>query len=540
MKTRNAPSMRGSGGMVSSQSDYASAIGVEILKQGGNAFDAATAVAYALSVSEPQASGLGGQSMALIYHAKEDRYFALDGSSFAPYHYQPNHANKRHIYVGLKASTLPSTVAFFGYLHDRYGTLTFEQCLEGAKTLALEGVTVSPLLASLIKKHQSVLSEDALIEKRFFHNQRPLREGETLVQPELANCIETLGKKGWRDFYTGSVAKSIIKDMHERSGWLREEDFLQIPIPVERSVIEGKYRAFKLITFPPPGAGRVLIQIMQILNAFEKASIDLDTPLGNAIIALAFQLTLRDRAKMPQNPDIYFQQVSERMTDLKHAKKMHELIKRIVSSFKQQRDVPIKTAGETTHFNVVDNEGNTVAVTQSIERVFGAKRMNHPHGFFYNNYMSAFEMKDRTHPYFLLPRNRPFSSVAPTIITRRGKPICVLGSPGSERISTALAQVLVRYLDFNEPLAEAIEKPRFHTSARKQMQLEQERFDDSIKDNFEALGFDMKARDSYSFYLGCVQAIEFPHKKNGYTAIGVADPRRDGDAIAVKPKGKQS
>ncbi len=520
-------------GMVSTASKPATLAGIEILSAGGNAFDAATAISYALGVSEPQASGMGGQSMALIYQAETKRYFALDGSSFAPYHFQPSRMPKHRVKLGLKATTLPSTVAFYGYLLDTYGSFALNQVLKPAIALAENGTEVTPLIHALIDKNKTELIKDPLVKLRFFKNGVPLLPGEMLYQPELATCMHSLGAAGWQDFYTGEVAAKIIADMELREGWLKQEDFSQIPVPVERPVLEGRYRKYGLITFPPPGAGRVLTQVMNILEQFDPAALDLDDSYGNLVLALAFQLTLRDRRRLPQNPDIYFQKTIKKMRDKNYAADIKTTIETILSGYQDSKQPLMpRTAGETTHFTVADRFGNIVAVTQSIELVFGAKKVARDLGFFYNNYMSAFDYKDRTHPYYLLPRNRPWSSVAPTIITVRNRPRLVLGSPGSLRIPTTLTQVLIRYLDYGQTLEDAIAAQRFHTSERKQLQLEWARFDQDILAVFDDLGFNLKQRDAYSFYLGCVQAVELPHAKNRFKFIGVADPRRDGLAKA--------
>lgn len=518
-------------GMVATASGPATAAGVAVLENGGNAFDAACAVSFALGVSEPQASGMGGQSTGLIYHAKEKRYFSLDGSSFAPYGFQPHRMPAVPFKEGLSASTLPSTVAFYGYLSEAYGRLPFKDVIAPAVSLAKEGVPVTPLIHSLLQKHRSRLIKDPLIERVFFENGEPLPENRLFKQPELGRTMRRLADNGWRDFYTGETGRMIVRDMTERGGLLREEDFAQIPVPVERPVLSGHYRGYGIHTFPPPGAGRVLIQILNILEQFSPQEIDPDTETGAFLLALAFQLTLRDRKRMPQNPDIYFQKIEEKMADKAHAKRVRATIAHIMSDYHRTtgHSAP-KTGGETTHFCVADKDGNIVAVTQSIELVFGAKRIARDLGFFYNNYMGAFDYKDRTHPYYLLPGNRPWSSAAPTIITYRNRPRLVLGSPGSARISTALTQVLIRYIDGNRPIEQAIAAPRFHTSDKKKLQIEYDRFDKQTIDTLSAVGFDIKKRKPYSFYLGCVQAIELPHNKNNRYFKGAADPRRDGTA----------
>ncbi len=537
MRKRKVPIDQAKKGMVASASIQASRIGARILSQDGNAFDAAVAVSFALGVTEGHASGMGGQSMALVFHAESKRFFALDGSSFAPFHFQPKDIPKSPKQLGLSASTLPSTVAFYGYLHDNFGSLDFSSLLMPAIRLAEKGYALGRLQRSLLEKHKKELMKDEGIREVFFQGDEPLPKKERVIQNDLAQCMRLLAKAGWKDFYEGEVKKRILKDMKARNGLLREEDFAQIPIPIERKVLAGRYRKYGIITFPPPGAGRVLVQIMNILEQFPPASINPASPLGNLILALSFQLTLKDRKRMPKNPEIYAQITERKMLDKERAAVIKETIESVIASLaKEKEDFRLRTAGETTHFSIADQEGNIVAVTQSIEKVFGAKRMAQGLGFFYNNYMSAYEYKDKTHPYYLLPRNRPWSSVAPTIVTHRKRPILVLGSPGSERIATTLAQVLVRYLDKEESLGDAIGAPRFHTSEEKKLQIEAPRYAKEVIEMFRSTGFSVKARDPYSFQLGCVQAIELPGMKNRRRFTGVADPRRQGGAKGADGK----
>ncbi len=537
MRRRKVPTAQAKKGMVASASVQASKIGAKILAQGGNAFDAAVAVSFALGVAEGHASGIGGQTLALVFHAESKRFFALDGSSFAPFHFQPKDIPNSPKKLGLSASTLPSTVAFYGYLHERYGSLDFGNLLMPAIRLAEKGYVLGGLQQSLIEKHKKELMKDEGIKKAFFHSSEPLPKGERIIQKDLSRCMRLLARNGWKDFYEGEVKEEIVKDMKERNGLLREEDFAQIPTPIEREVLAGRYRRYGIVTFPPPGAGRVLVQIMNILEQFPPASIDPATPLGNLVLALSFELTLKDRRRMPKNPEIYAQLMKRKMLDKEHAARVKETIDAVIASLaEEEEEFRLRTVGETTHFSIADDEGNIIAVTQSIEKVFGAKSMAKGLGFFYNNYMSAYEYKDKTHPYYLLPRNRPWSSVAPTIVTHRKRPILVLGSPGSERIATTLAQVLVRYLDKEESLGDAIGAPRFHTSEEKKLQIEAPRYAKEVIEMFRSTGFSVKARDPYSFQLGCVQAIELPGMKNRRRFTGVADPRRQGGAKGADGK----
>jgi gamma-glutamyltranspeptidase/glutathione hydrolase len=305
-------------------------------------------------------------------------------------------------------------------------------------------------------------------------------------------------------------------------------DLAQIPIPIERPVLEGRFRKHLLVTFPPPGAGRALIEIMNILDAFRPEEVRLDTPSAYRILAHVFMHALRDREAKPADADTYAQTRNKRMLDKRHAQTIVDRIRAVTGITPPDPQAP-PTGGETTHLSVADEMGNAVGITQSIELVFGSKRQNPKYGFFYNNYLTTFDYKDITHPYYLLPGASPWSSVAPTILFKKGKPWLVLGSPGSERIATSVAQVISRIVDSRMSLMDAISAPRLHANKMGAVQLEKKRFDPEVISALEEEGFSLTKRGAFSFYLGCIQAVQLPASRRE-PFIGVADPRRDGSA----------
>ncbi|QKS70424.1 gamma-glutamyltransferase family protein [Paenalkalicoccus suaedae] len=521
--------MEASGGMVSTASRQATNAGVEMLAKGGNAIDAAVASAFCLGVSEPQASGIGGQSMALVYLKEENRIFALDGSSRAPFELSPAENPERPIMLGLESSTVPSTVAALGYLHETYGKLPLHDILEPSVRACREGIEITPLIHRMLVKEKEHLIKDPSITKNFFHEKEPVDIGTYVYQPELARTFQRMAKHGWRDFYTGDIGKAIVEDMQKRGGLITEIDMNQIPIPVERETLHSTYRGYELYTYPPPGAGRVLVQILAILEGFPPDNLDTDEAIGAIISALAFRFALNYRERTPMHPDHYLQFVNQMLIDKGYAK---ETVKRINDIYKlalQDTFLPPPTSGETTHLSAADSDGNAVGITQSIELVFGSKTMAKDLGFFYNNYMSAFNYSDTSHPYYLLPGGRPWSSVAPVLLFENGKARYLLGSPGSARISTTLAQVITRLIDKGEPLDDAIASPRFHASHTGSLMIEHNRFSEEVNEALRLAGFKITKRGDYSFYLGCVQGIQLPKNKRE-RFFGVADPRRDGTA----------
>jgi gamma-glutamyltranspeptidase/glutathione hydrolase len=268
---------------------------------------------------------------------------------------------------------------------------------------------------------------------------------------------------------------------------------------------------------PPPGAGRTLVEMLNVLKRFPKKARNLDTPANILLLAEIIRRAQLDRRDRPYDPNFYPQVQDRRMTSSEYAKLVAEQI--------QSR---LKVGGETTHLSVADRNGNFVGLTQSIERVFGAKVMTRELGFLYNNYMSAFEYEDISHPYYLRPNGVPWASVAPTIIFKGGKPWLVIGSPGSDRITSTILQVLLR-LPTQSPL-DAVVAPRMHCTYNGKLSLEAAHMRDDLPGLLERHGFSLDIQEPMSFYLGCVQMVL--HENGEF--IGVADPRRDGSAQGPK------
>ncbi len=519
-------------GMVSTSSGIATRAGVRMLEKGGNAVDAAVASAFCLGVTEPQASGLGGQSMVLLYLYNNGKplTIALDGSSRAPFAINPNSLPKRQIKVGVRASTVPSTPATLGYLLETYGTLPLEEVLKPSILAAKYGFNISALQRKLLDDEKKRLKEDDTIRSVFFKNGKLLKAGDIAYQPQLAACLEEMAREGWRDFYLGNIGEHIVIDMKRRRGLISRADLNQIPLPVERRALNGSYRGHKVVTFPPPGAGRALVQVLNILERFDPEKLFSDTTLYYLLLAMSFRAALVKRERLPIDPTLYPQLGDKWMVDKDCASHISMRIKELLSYVGYQQIELPPTSGETTHLSAADSFGNIVGITQSIELLFGAKTMSPDLGFFYNNYMSAFDYKNMMHPNYLIPGGRPYSSVAPTIIFRKnGKPYLILGSPGSERISTTLAQVITRVIDGGQSLYKAIDAPRLHAGSSGNATIEKRGWQPELVEMLNRVGFQVSSRGAYSFYLGSVQAVELPEAE-GDNFIGVCDPRRDGNA----------
>jgi gamma-glutamyltranspeptidase/glutathione hydrolase len=502
-----------SGGMVATAHYRATEAGASILKAGGNAVDAAVAAAFALGVCEPAASGLGGQTMMLIHLADRNRTFAVDGSSRAPNGAMPGLVGKVERLRGYRATTVPSTPAVLDYTRGQYGKLDLSRVLEPSIALAEEGYEISLLQHALTRRELKKLKAGTAAPFFLKDGTRVHTPGTVFRQPVLAKTLRRLARQGIADFYTGGIARKIHEDMVRHDGLLRREDLAQIPMPIERRPVSGRYGTLRVLTFPPPGAGRTLIEMLNIHDQFGPALRDLDTPDGAVAAAETIRRAFLDRQDRPFDPNYFLQVSGGRMLKPDYAKGLaRQIAKRV------------KTKGETTHLSVMDKDGNVVALTQSIERVYGSYSATPELGFCYNNYMSAFEHEDISHPYYLRPNAVPWASVAPTIVFRGRRAWAALGSPGSARITSSVFQVLAR-LRTQGPCA-AVEAPRLHCSLGGRVSLEHTRMRGDIPDRLRRFGFEIDERDPYSFYMGCVQLVL--REKNEF--VGVADPRRDGSA----------
>ncbi|KPK44943.1 MAG: hypothetical protein AMJ65_01540 [Phycisphaerae bacterium SG8_4] len=501
------------GGVASTQHYLATDAAVQILEASGNAADAAVAAAFALGVCEPAASGLGGQTMMLIHLARSRRTFALDGSSRAPNRTSLKELSRDQRRHGYMATTVPSTPAVLGYALERYGTMPLHEIVAPAIQLAEHGYQVTELQRKLLRRVRKTLRQNTAAQLFLRDGSKCFRVGERFRQSALANTLRRLASAGVADFYTGQIAKLIRKDMARNGGLIGEEDLAQIPWPIERRPVSCQFEDHRVVTFPPPGAGRTLVEMLNIISHIPKKHRSVDTPEGALMLAQAIRQANRDRTDRPFEPNFYYQIPQKRMLSTDYAKQIARWSLR-----------NIRTRGETTHLSVMDRYGNVVALTQSIERVYGACVATPELGFLYNNYMLAFEDEDMTHPYYLRPNAVPWASVAPTIVFKGRRPWVAIGSPGSQRIVSATAQVFLRLL--KQLPFESVDAPRLHCSLDGTVSLEASRMRSDIPTALEQHGFTIDVREPHSFYLGCVQLA----MRHGDKFVGVADPRRDGAA----------
>jgi gamma-glutamyltranspeptidase/glutathione hydrolase len=520
--------------MVASAFPDATAAGVQMLAQGGNAIDAACAMGFALAVCEPQASGLGGQNTGLVHF--DGRTFAVDGSSRAPsLAHQPRLEDRDTLRVGYRATTVPSTPATYRWLHQAYGRLDWRTVLEPAIRIARDGYRITQLQHDLqVRERENFLAVPSQSGARYFLSDtggaHPV--GGLFRQPELASVLELIAYKGIEAFYQGDVAAQIDADMRANDGLLRADDLALIPWPIERRALARRYRGYLVKTMPPPGAGRTLLLVLLMLNYLQSKFVGGSAPERYHFLAETFRKAFLQRKDRPFDANTYPQVQDKLMLSTRFARQLAASIAAEMDVSLPLEDPLGEDVGETTHFSVMDGDGNSVAMTQSIELAYGCKAAADGLGFLYNNYMRAFELKNPAHPYYLRPNAIPWSSAAPTIVFRRESPWLALGSPGSARIFSAITQFLVQVLDASAPLGQAMAEPRLHCSIGGKIHLESARFDPVVVEYLQRLGYKMIPCDPYAFYLGSVQAVL--KRQTGPGFQGAADLRRDGSAAGLE------
>ena len=356
-------------GMVTTAHFKATEAAASVLKGGGNAIDAAVTAAFALGVCEPAASGLGGQTMALLYLKDRKQTIALDGSSRAPHRVPPGEFEKKELLRGHRAATVPSTPAVLGYLLRTYGTLPLPRVLDPSIDLAEGGYQITELMQALTQrevKHLRAGSAAAL----FLKNNKAYTFGANFRQPVLAATLKRLAAEGIEDFYHGEIARHIHDDMVANEGLIRDDDLAQIPWPIERKPLTCRFGGLRIHTFGEPGAGRTLVEMLNVVDKFPVHRRNPDTPRGALLLSEIIRRANIDRQDRPFDPHFYPQVQTK-----------HMLTDDYASLVAKQVRTRIKTHGDTTHLSVMDSDGNVVALTQSIERVFGSFEVSPKLGF---------------------------------------------------------------------------------------------------------------------------------------------------------------
>jgi gamma-glutamyltranspeptidase/glutathione hydrolase len=501
----------GTHGAVASVNPLATQAGLEVLKNGGNAVDAAVAVGVTLGVVDSHNSGLGGGCFMLIHRANGPgrtggEIVAIDGREMAPaaatrdMFLQNGQANPDLSQTGPLASGIPGSVAAYAYAVEKFGRKKFADLLLPAAKLAEDGFPIDRVYAGKIAATADDLRTfDASRALLFHEDGTPLAEGETLRQPDLAASLRALAEQGPNWFYRGAFATKVAEWMKAHGGLVTAEDFANYHIAL-REPVRGTYRGAEIISFPPPSSGGVhVIEILNMLETFDLAK--LDEPTRIHVIAETMKLAFADRAFWLGDPD--FVPVPRGLLRKDYAQSLAARIKLdSVIEVPTHGDPPDAATDtfekkHTTHFSVADAEGNWVACTQTINTTFGSKVIVPGTGIFLNDQMDDFSAQPGAPNAFGLvgaeanavaPGKRPLSSMSPTIVLRDGHPILAVGAAGGPTIISQTVLNLVGVLDLGLPLDAALAQPRFHHQWQPDELRLENRASDSVREALTKLG----------------------------------------------------
>src|ERR1700675_2430630 len=476
--------------IVVSVHELASRVGVEVMQAGGNAVDAAVATGFALAVVHPAAGNIGGGGFMLIRMADGKAHF-LDYREMAPAAatrdmYLDAHSNviPGASEIGYKAIGVPGSVAGMVYAEQKYGKLTLKQVIAPAIRLAREGYALSwEEAADLHDRHLAEFPESRRIFQRNGDYYPP---GDVFRQPDLAHTLERIAEKP-DDFYHGALARELAAAMHKGGGLITPDDLARYEVK-EREPVHGTYRGYEVISAPPPSSGgTVLIESLNILEGYDLGGMGDRSAQSIHFTVEAFRRAFLDRAEFMGDPD--FAKIPEaQLLDKKYAAAWRETINPAHASPSKELKRPAvfseleqyaaahapvvpRESNHTTHYSVVDAEGNAVAVTTTLNDWFGSRVTADGLGFLLNDEMDDFSAKPgvpnsdgllQGAANAIGPGKRPLSSMTPTIVVRDGKAFLVLGSPGSSKIITTVANVLMGVVDYGMNIQEAVNAPRFH------------------------------------------------------------------------------
>ncbi len=536
--------VRAKNGMVSSASRIASEVGVEALKQGGNAVDAAVATAFALAVTWPSAGNIGGGGF-MVYHgddghattfdfrekaplaATEEMYLGLDGRVV-------NNSN----HIGMLAIGVPGTVAGLYKAHQELGSLPWEDLVAPAVALARDGISITYSLQTGFAQSANRFRQYPSSAEKFFRADGSFYELDDIwVQPDLAHTLELIQNNGRDGFYKGPNAKKLSDFMAANGGLITEED-LEIYEAVEREPIRSTYRGYEIVSMPPPSSGGVVLtQMLNILEGYDLASLGHNSADYMHVLTETMRRAYADRAEHLGDPDFNESMPLDRLMDKDYATglrasiDMNEKSESSPSEFAQAYE-----SEETTHFSVVDKEGNMVSLTYTLEFGYGSAIVAEGGGYLLNNELGDFNAVPGltdirgnigTAPNLVAAEKRPLSSMTPTIVALNGRPLFATGSPGGKTIINTVMQTILNIIDHDFNIAESIEAPRIHHQwLPDSTSIESSGFSPDTLRLYENKGHIIRERSSQ----GAAMGVYFNREEGLFE--GSADSRR-GDGAAV-------
>lgn len=519
----------------------ASDVGAAILRQGGNAIDAAVAVGYALAVTHPCCGNLGGGGFMTI-HLADGRNTFINFREKAPMAARPgmfldargNVAGNKSL-NGYLAAGVPGTVMGLETARERYGTLPRATLIAPAIRLAADGFILTRGDVDVLGEATQEFREQANVAAVFLNNGAPFVPGERLIQTDLAATLRAISEGGTEAFYRGAIAAAVSDASQSHGGLLTREDFAAYTV-TESSPISCPYRGYTVVSAPPPSSGGVILcEMLQVLEGYPLNSMGFHSSASVHVMTEAMRHAYRDRNTYLGDPAFIDNPVA-RLLSPRHAQgiRAHILPNRATPSTSLAGNAAAGEQATTTHYSVVDQRGNVVSVTYTINSYFGAKVIAGSTGFFLNDEMDDFTAKPGVANSFglvqgkanaIAPGKRPLSSMTPTLVLKDGKPVLVVGTPGGSRIITTVLEVIVNVIDHGMTLQEAVDAPRIH----------HQWFPDTIAAEPFALSKDtVKALTAMGHK---VVALEPWGSGNAVEAIGIAPGRLYGASDSRAPAG---
>jgi len=523
-------------GMVATQEALASDIGLQILKDGGNAVDAGVAVGFALAVTLPRAGNLGGGGFMMIYDAKQGKTVALDYREKAPSSAsrdmylddEGNAVNDLSRYHGL-AVGVPGTVAGLLKALEEHGTMSREQVMAPAIALAEDGIDVTAGLSESLTALSDRLQKWPSTKKVFFKaDGSAYQPGERLKQPELAQSLKRISVQGADGFYKGETARKIVNAVNTAGGSMSLQDLADYDA-IARVPVKGNYRGYEIVSMPPPSSGGIhIVQILNILEGYPLGDYGQNSAQTIHLMAEAMQLAYADRAEYLGDSD-FIDVPASGLTSQAYADKLRTLIDpnkaTPAATIKANNPLPYES-DQTTHFSIVDKDGNAIANTYTLNFSYGTGLVAEGTGILLNNEMDDFSAKPGVpNGYGLLggeanaveANKRPLSSMSPTLVFKDSKPYIVTGSPGGSRIITTVTQIISNVIDHDMNIAEATHAPRIHDQwLPDEIRVEKALNVDTVK-KLESMGHTVSPKSA----MGSTQSIMLT--PNG--VYGSSDPR---------------
>ncbi len=532
-------------GMVVSQSAIASRVGADVLRRGGNAVDAAIATAFALAVTLPRAGNIGGDGFMLVYLAKEDRTTAIDYRSIAPAQARiedyllEDGSYEGAASRGIKSAGVPGTVAGLELAHRKYGSLPWKDLVAPAISLASEGVLLTRDAVSTIERSRERLSGEGSAAKVFFKPDGASHvHGERLRHPDLAWSLRQIQQGGADAFYRGPIARRIANGMAEGGGLITLADLASYRA-IEREPLVGSYRGVKVVTMPPAsGGGAAMLEMLNILEQFDMKAAGWGSARAYHLFAEALKLSYEDRFRFATDP-AYADMPLEGMTSKAYAAERAKLIapEHAAAPSETGPGDPWAYEGkDTTHFSVIDADGNAVSNTFTLGNNFGSGVMLEGTGFLFANLIGNFGVRQEAAERIdgklrsankLEGGRRPISSMSPTMLFRDDKLWAITGSPGGNTIAGTVTQMVINLVDFDLSVAEATHAPRIYPDYQTgEMDIEPGLSPDTVR-LLKQWGHHPETGET----IGSTQSIQ----RVGSEVHGAADPRRPGaGAVAAE------